>query len=159
MHTRTIATLSQLETANWFTNVGVPDSKSATVLSSWQDAVDHCGSPEWLDLCLEASNQYCERLVERSARRFADWNNVAAEVKGATIPLVRQKIETVVRAHNLPKTFEDCVQWDIMHVCMEAEYADVFPPGFFASQAFWYVKGHFPCGWDGDFPKGRLIIY
>jgi len=52
------------------------------------------------------------------------------------------------------------VQWEILGVCMEAEYADVYPPGFYASQAYWYVKGHFPCGWEGgEFPKGKLIIY
>ena len=51
------------------------------------------------------------------------------------------------------------VQWDILHVCMEAEYADVYPPGFYASQAYWYVKGHFPCGWQGEFPNGKLIVY
>jgi hypothetical protein len=55
--------------------------------------------------------------------------------------------------------FENMVQWDILHVCMEAEYADVYPPGFYASQAYWYVKGHYPCGWQGEFPKGKLIIY
>ena len=42
---------------------------------------------------------------------------------------------------------------------MEAEFADVYPPGFYASQAYWYVKGHFPCGWQGEFPNGTLIIY
>jgi len=55
--------------------------------------------------------------------------------------------------------FEHCVQWDILHVCMEAECADVFPAAYYASQAYWYVKGHFPCGWEGEFPKGKLIIY
>jgi hypothetical protein len=58
-----------------------------------------------------------------------------------------------------PRTFEDAVQWDILNVCMEAEYADIYPPGFYASQAYWYVKGHFPCGWQGNFPEGKLIMY
>jgi hypothetical protein len=35
----------------------------------------------------------------------------------------------------------------------------VYPPGFFASNAYWYIKGHFPCGWEGEFPKGTLVIY
>ena len=159
MHPRTLATLQTLETANWFANVGVQNTRSAIVLSSWQQAIRHCSSPEWQDLCLEAANQYCERLAEKSAVRFAEWNRIVLEVKQATVPLVHQKIEAVVRSHNLPNVFENCVQWDIVHVCMEAEYADVFPPGYFASQAYWYVKGHFPCGWEGEFPKGRLIIY
>jgi len=65
----------------------------------------------------------------------------------------------VVRENDLPKAFEDTVQWDIIHLCMEAEYADVYPPGFYASQGYWYAKGHFPCGWQGEFPLGTRIIY
>jgi hypothetical protein len=72
---------------------------------------------------------------------------------------VREKIRDVRTAHNLPQAFEDTVQWDILHLCMEAEYADVYPPGFYASQAYWYANGHFPCGWHGQFPEGTLIVY
>jgi len=159
MHPRTVATLDKLERAAWFSRVGVKDTDAAIVLSSWQEAIEHCGSLEWENHCLEGLNQYRERLVERSKDRFAKWNEIVDEVKETTVPFVRRKIESVVREHILPKVFEGMVQWDIMGVCMEAEYADVYPPGFFGSQAYWYVKGHFPCGWQGEFPKGLLIIY
>jgi hypothetical protein len=163
MHPRTVATLEQLEKANWFANVGtyagVEDRSKFILLSSWKEAIEHCGSVEWENLCLEAVNQYCERLVEQSKERFNKWNDIAIELKKTTEPFVRRKIEAVVRENSLPKVFENMVQWDILHVCMEAEYAEVYPPGFYASQAYWYTKGHYPCGWDGEFPKGRLIIY
>lgn len=42
---------------------------------------------------------------------------------------------------------------------MESEYADVYPPDFFAARAYWYRARHFPCGWNGDFPKATLVIY
>lgn len=160
MHPRTKATLEKLERADWFAHVGEKDTTDAIiVLSSWQEAVEHCSSVDWENLCLEACNQYCERLVERSKERFNQWNDIIGALKAVTIPFVQRKIKTVVREYELPKVFEDTVQWDILGVCAEAEYADVYPPGFYASQAFWYVKGHFPCGWKGEFPKGKLIIY
>jgi hypothetical protein len=84
---------------------------------------------------------------------------IAIELKKTTFPFVRRKIQIVVRENDLPKAFEDTVQWDIIHLCMEAEYADVYPPGFYASQGYWYAKGHFPCGWQGEFPLGTRIIY
>jgi hypothetical protein len=159
MHPMTAATLNELKGADWFSRVGVKDTKVAIVLSSWQEAIDHCSSPEWEDLCLEATNQYCERIVERSLERWGKWNETVDEVKRFTEPLILQKIMPVRQEFNLPDVFYFTVRWDILHVCMEAEYADVYPPGFYASQAYWYVKGHFPCGWDGEFPKGQLIIY
>jgi hypothetical protein len=159
MHPRTIVTLQELENAVWFSQVGVKDTEGAVVLSSWQEAVTHCGSIEWENLCLEAANQYRERLLERSKERFEKWNEIASEIRKITAPLVSLKIKPVIQDHSLPKAFENAVRWDILHLCMESEYADVYPPGFFAGNAYWYAKGHFPCGWKGVFPDGMPIIY
>jgi hypothetical protein len=159
VHPRTQATFAELEQAEWFAAVGVKDTSTAIVLSSWREAVAHCGSTTWQDTILEARNQYCERLAERSQARFNQWNEIVVPLKALTMPLVVRKTADVCSRHQLPKVFVDTVQWDILHVCMEAEYADVYPPGFYASQAYWYVKGHFPCGWQGEFPKGKLIVY
>jgi hypothetical protein len=65
----------------------------------------------------------------------------------------------VIDANSLGQAFVNAVRWDILHLAMEAGFADVYPPGFFASQAYWYACGHFPCGWRGKFPQGKLIIY
>ena len=159
MHPRTVATLNDLESAVWFVHVGQNDTGAAIVLRSWQEAITHCGSPEWKKLCLEAANQFAERLAERSPKRYEMWNEIVDDLKPITIPFVRRKTKLVVDQHHLPRIFEAVVQWDILHVCLEAEYADVFPPAFYASQAYWYMKGHFPCGWQGNFPEGKLIIY
>jgi hypothetical protein len=149
----------KLRQAEWFRNVGVRDTNAADVLGSWEEAVESCRSPEWEDLCLEAANQYCERLVERAPAEFERWNNVVFTVKPDSQALVREKTADVIAKNNLPKSFLQAVDWDILHLCMEAEFADVYPPGFFASQSYWYLNGHFPCGWKGAFPEGRLVIY
>src|SRR5262249_16185151 len=159
MHPRTIATLEELESADWFAHVGEQDTSAVIVLSSWPQAVERCASVEWENLCLEAANQYCERLVERSIDRVRQWNDIAIELKKTTVPFVKRKLEPVVRANDLPAVFEGTVQWDILHLCMEAEYADVYPPGFYASHGYWYVHGHFPCGWEGGLARGRLVVY
>lgn len=159
MNLRTIRTIDDLEKAAWFSCVGVKDTNAARVLVSWEEAIKSCDSVEWENLCLEAANQYRERLIERSKERFQKWNDIAREIRPTAIALVRRKTIQVIQANSLPKVFLDTVDWDIAHLLMEAEYADVYPPGFYASQAYWYVKGHFPCGWEGKFPEGRLIIF
>lgn len=159
MKPQTLAAVQQLENVEWFAKVGVKDAQKAIVLSSWEEAIEHCSSMEWENLCLEAQNQYCERLCERSKERFNQWNAMVETVKATTVPLVQRKTEAVVRRNNLPQVFENMVHWDILGVCMESEFSDVHPPGFFASNAYWYINGHFPCGWEGEFPKGMLVIY
>ena len=160
MHPRTEATIEQLRHERWFRNVGIRDAGAAEVLSSWKEAVESCSSPEWEELCLEAANQYRGRLLGKSAIEFSKWNERVSAIRPITKALVREKTKDVITDHQLPKVFLNTVDWDILHLCMEAEYADVYPPGFFASQAYWYMKGHFPCGWQGGpFPQGKLKIF
>jgi len=161
MHPRTAASLEKLEKANWFSQVGVDNTEGRVILvSSWQEAVSFCASLDTRNLWLEAVNQYRLRLLERSKERFLKWNEIANEMRPIVNELVGRKSEAVVRENLLPKAFTDHVRWDIIHLFIEAEYADVYPPGFFASKAYWYVAGHFPCGWHGRFPKeGNLIVY
>jgi len=125
-------------------------------VGSWPQAIEHCSSFDWE--CLRT--EYCERLAERSRERWKHWNEVVDEVKKFTIPLVDRKIKAVVREHDLPEIFRVRVRVDITALGLESEFADVCPLGFFAGNSYWYVKGHFPCGWSGGmFPKGRLVIY
>src|SRR5258708_3002783 len=149
MNSNTAAALQRLDEAEWFSCVGIKDTENTIVLSSWDEAIKHCSSLKWENLCLEATNQYRERLVERSRDRFVKWNDVGLGIRGVGKGLGDGKIGAVVGGHHLPNVFRQCVGWDIGHLCMEMEYADVFPPGFYSSQAYWYERGHFPCGWKG----------
>ncbi|WP_063571246.1 MULTISPECIES: hypothetical protein [Luteibacter] len=159
MHQRTALTLAELDTSEWFINVGKRESNRVSLLHDWSEAIASCEGDDWLDLLQEAASQYRSRLAEGDVERFRQWNEHVRELKTVTIPLVNRKTRSVVEANRLPKHFVDVVQWDILHVCMEAEYADVFQPGFFASQSYWYLNGHFPCGWTGRFPNGKLVVY
>src|SRR5580698_5580155 len=96
MHPRTIATLEKLSEAHWFNSVGVHDTKSAEVLSSWEVAIESCRSADWENLCLEAANQYRERLVERAPKEFAKWNDIVLGIKPAVIALVREKTKEII---------------------------------------------------------------
>ena len=31
--------------------------------------------------------------------------------------------------------------------------------GFYIHLMEWYRKGHWPCGWEGEYPDGKLIVY
>ena len=87
--------------------------------------------------------------------RLRLWNDTVDEVNKITRPLVGRKIAAIIRENNLPEIFNIQVNHDITLLCMEAEYADVCPPGFFTRIGYWYLNGHFPCGWWGAFPEGE----
>jgi hypothetical protein len=160
MHSRTIATLDRLEKASWFSRVGIKEGYDVAVVRSWSEAIYHCGSLAWEDCQLDAQNQYSAYLAQRSNKLWhRRWNDTVDEVKKTTRPLVDRKIATVVRDNNLPEVFKGQVNCAIIGFCMESEYADVCPPGFYTNLGHWYLNGHFPCGWWGMFPAGKLVVY
>jgi hypothetical protein len=134
MHSRTISTLDRLEKAPWFSRVGINEGYDVAVVRSWSEAIYHCGSSAWEDLQLDAQNQYCAHLAQRANERWnRTWNDTVDEVKKTTRPLVDRKIAVTVRENNLPEIFKSEVNHAIIGFCMESEYEDVCPPGFFTS--------------------------
>src|ERR1700687_4386008 len=119
MHSRTIATLDQLEKASWFSRVGINEGAGTAVVATWPEAMDRCDSSAWDDLQLEALNRYRVCIARRSAARLHLWNNTLDEVKKISRPLVDRKTAAVVREHALPDIFKIVVNWDITGFCME----------------------------------------
>ncbi len=159
MKPETLAAFDRLERADWFSALGQPREGPFVIVSSWEEALEQCGSDQWQDLILEAANRYSEAVARKDAERFRLWNMVAVEVRSVALPLVERTLRSVGAVNGLPKALEDAVRWDMIHFGLECEFSDVFPPGFFASQAYWYLNGRFPCGWRGDFPEGKLVLY
>ncbi len=128
-------------------------------VNSWDEAIESCSTLDWENLTLEAANQLRERIREKSKERFNQWNMICEIVKSFSDALVNDKIRGIMESNNIPEIFHRCVRWDILHLCMEAEYADIVKPSFFAALSFYYYNGHFPCGYSGTFPKGRFVVF
>jgi hypothetical protein len=100
-------------------------------------------------------------LHTNAGQRFRQWNDVVDAVKAVLHPLVKKKVTPVLRRLELPggpKAVEDCVRWDVLHACMELEYADVCRPGFGNGLMRWYLAGRFPCGWGELAADGKIRL-
>ena len=50
--------------------------------------------------------------------------------------------------------------WDLMHMTIERELVSQGKPGGFCSLLLQvYEAGHLPCGWEGEYPAGRILVY
>lgn len=159
MQLQTRKILDELAHLAWFRNVGQHDIETMLIVASWHEAIESCRSLSWENLQLEAANQYRARLLECSKEHFKLWNAIVTDVKPLVESLVERKIAVVVDINKFDKVFVDSVKWDILHLAVETEYADICSPGFFTILAQCYRSGHFPCGWQGNYPDGRLVIY
>ena len=156
MHPKTIAALEQLRTLDWFCNVGIVDTQEAKILSSWDEAIKSVSSFEWENFEIDRTGDFTEFLSIYHTNERNKWNKKIDETKPAIEDILINKNTFL---NKLPKDITDSVKWHILGYLMELEYSDICQPGFLSRQADWYFKGHFPCGWEGEWPGGRPIIY
>ena len=159
MLARTAKALELLNKADWFSRVGKPEAIPVKVLSSWDEAVDSSRSQPWRDLCLEMADIYLQKVLDKSTARFQTWMDAPREAEGAIRTLVEKKAAKVLPKITRPHDLLNTLFWDAGHLLIEVELSDVCPVNFYGDLARWYVKGRFPCGWDGKPPGGRLVIY
>ena len=162
MQQRTRDLLAALEGAEWFSTVGQPVPEpllnKVIVVSSWAEAVECCGSNSWENFTLEQRNLLTSYLHDHALDRYRGWNQIVDDVKAAMIPMVEQKIGSVVMEHALPEVVGHCVCWDVLGACMESEYADLRKLGFFTGLMGWYMRGRFPCGWGEIDRDGKIRL-
>ncbi|KAA3509177.1 hypothetical protein CPJ18_23250 [Agrobacterium rosae] len=108
---------------------------------------------------MEATNQLRERIKEIDVKRLNEWNAVVRIVKPFAEALSEEKTSGIFSDNEIHQVILGCVKWDILHLCMEAEYSDIVEPAFFSSLSYYYFNGHFPCGFSGSFPDGQFIVY
>jgi hypothetical protein len=159
------AFLRDLSSISWFASCGQPAilglSFVAQPVYSWQEAVAACQSEESRSANLEPRNELSSFLHAKYPRRFQHWNELTDEIKRTYItPLVSQVWQPFAGARGLPASFVDCVAWQVLAGAMENEYRQCEGlPIHFSHLLHIYRQGHFPCGWIGRWPEGKLLVF
>lgn len=156
---------TRLRAINWFTHCGEPGQFDLTMevepLAGWTEVMKSCSSESWEHVQLEAQNQLATWLHQNAREQDRTWNEVVARHKTAVIePLSREKWVPFQRANSLDARLVHCVEWDILGVLMTNSFLDTGHRCFFDLELLTvYEAGHFPCGWRGNWPDGRLLVF
>jgi len=160
MNPRTQTLLQTLENADWFSCVGKRDIADVNYAKSWLDAVSHCVGEDWKYVHREGRSIISSSVYKKSKTRCDQWNDTIDMLKNPVSKLVQRKAASVMELNHLPKEFGWSVAGDLINAALECEYSDVVDPGFFTTTIVdIYLKGHFPCGWEGKYPEGKLVVY
>ncbi|WP_017348345.1 hypothetical protein [Pantoea sp. A4] len=151
--------LDRIRNINWFSSVGEPvHILDGLLISDPIMAAHELSQPSWEDTTLEASNSISSYISMKYPSIFQGWNNVAKEAK--------HFFDSEVSL-NIPKLdgFDgelviQCIGWDVVHYFIEDFYKDKISGGLFFNRLISiYETGHLPCGFDGEWPLGRVMIY
>ncbi|MGB7160272.1 MAG: hypothetical protein WBD40_19550 [Tepidisphaeraceae bacterium] len=160
----TLQLIERIKGTELFINVGKPISDSTVDrVDFWRLAAKFSLTRIWYNVRLEARNRITSELSLRHSRRYQRWNDIVDETDELLLPTINAALERIQPAVKLkPRAwseFSDSVRVDFRGACHEADYSDVVPSDFYQNLMAWYMRGHFPCGWDGTMESGRLIVF
>ncbi|MDD1506181.1 hypothetical protein [Pseudomonas sp. CNPSo 3701] len=148
------AAIERLLGIDWFANIGKPSSLPGVRQIGQGELGSSLAGDAWEATTLEARNAITGRLARLHPGQYQAWNELAGQAKTALQPLWQK----------LPVDLADNavladLQWILHAYLMEAAYREALvPPLFFDSLIQVYEAGHIPCGWDGEWPSGQLVI-
>ena len=157
--------VSRINAINWFAQCGKALSLNLSMeierIHDWETALDSCKTLEWENVELNAQNQLTVWLCLYDSVNYQKWNDIVDQHKISVLnDLSKQTIVPFQLKHSLNIEFSQSVQWDILGALMANSYLSsghkVF---FFLELLMVYEAGHFPCGWLGEWPKGKLRVF
>lgn len=159
MNSKTNELLLRLEMTDWFNKAGQPLEASPDVVrvSTWVEALEVCAAQASDDARLEAQNELTVQLAALHGGIYRLWNDKVAELKPMVSKLMDKKLSQPAVRVRIPnaagKNFLDALRWELLGVCMAHEYEDVVSITKYRELfKYWFLAGHFPCGWIGEVP-------
>jgi len=153
---------ARLDAIFWFSRcglalpVGLPFD--CEPVPSWSEAAVLSGGEYWDWVTTEAGNMLTVYLDRFFRDEYQKWNGIVKHAKEVLTSGPWARVEAYAKEHQLEHFISSCVRWDTLNAVMEAAYERFNPPIFFLKLLEVYESGHFPCGWEGKFPKGRLLV-
>jgi hypothetical protein len=156
---------ARLRAIPWFAHSGQAFDLDLTMtkerVTDWPTAIASCKDPVWENVELEAQNQLTLWLHLHDHSHYQKWNDIVLAHKASVVnPLIEQAVIPFQEKHGLDIAFVHSVQWDILGALMENSYLGSGHKAFFFLELLMvYEAGHFPCGWVGEWPQGKLLVY
>lgn len=134
--------IDELENIPWLQNVGKDiDTAEVTQLLSWNEAWETLQNDNWI-------NASFHEHVDNMNPIWDIAYDKALEVVSKSIYC--HEFEDGV-------SVADAIAYDVAAAAVEISTRG--SSTFFSDLMKWYRCGHFPCGWDGQYPDGKLIVY
>jgi hypothetical protein len=149
----------------WFSRCGLAPTFDiplpAQPIHTWSEAVAALSATHWTNTTIDARNAFTAYLHKRFNRQFQFWNRITGEAKGQCVePLSVEIWRPFAMSRNANDALVHSIQWTVLAALMEHEYrACRGAPKFFLHLLDVYRDGHIPCGWEGAWPSGKLLVH
>lgn len=146
-----------LDKIEWFEHVGEPIDGGIAVIKTWEEALTIFGEDRRYNAngVLEAPCGRVDPIFEQMPEREVWWQKAREDVKPYTA--LYGWPDTLSRAHKdlMNENLYEFISMLLAEIIAEPEAECTY----FRDQLSWFHAGHFPCGWEGDWPNGRMRVF
>lgn len=146
----------------WLQRCGQIDSFGFDVeyLSSKCDVEKNINATKWENICLERKGDFTAYLLKNHKTEYNKyWNDVVRMVKEQYISKISEKVNIALLNCDLSVDILDDIKMNILLIFMLEYYSEYYSSDFYNKILEIYLAGHLPCGWIGEYPNGKFIVY
>jgi hypothetical protein len=155
---------NRLRAIRWLSASGTPFTGDLTMpvrqLSDSAAAFEARADVVWENAELEAQNQLSMWLSKNAPADDQRWNELVENHKRETLAALEPAWAQCQATWGLPKVALDSFRWDTLNALMANSYLYTGHSSFFFLELLTvYEAGHWPCGWEGQWPDGVLLVF
>lgn len=163
-HRKVKAFIGKVAETESYRSVGqpIPDD-SAIQVHDWKEALASASSLEWENFLTDRHNERDD--CNSDNEEDGDAHNVfVRKVRSNLSRALKPKVEPLLLDKEDQETVLKWTRSNMIGICIALAYCEVVDQTWTNELGRWYLRGHFPCGWKGDWPEGgkrngKIIVY
>ena len=126
----------------------------------YNKAIRTITSTDWENICLEERGNITGHLAVYNKDVYnKNWNQLAKKIKSEVLPQILEKIREGISIKCLPESVIEDIKFNLVTILISDSFSDYYKSDFYNRMFRIYTSGHLPCGWEGEFPSGQIIVY
>jgi hypothetical protein len=162
VQSQALRALSEFDAAPLFSKCGASiESPGVNTIQvqNWESVLESIRTVEWENAGIDTANLLRHQIRTHDPVQLNLWNDRVVDIKPQLEEVVYRKLTPWMQSRTLPPKVVNVVRWDLLHLCMYEGHKPYVSVPFYDEMRAWYLAGHLPCGWQGDFPAGQMMVY
>jgi hypothetical protein len=161
MRNETLELLAKVRDAGLLERIGHPvNDATVSQVFSWPDALRYNEQSEWYNTAaVDFRNDFARVFYRVFTDEPSPWNPTVKKIRTIVDPLFDLRMRPLAIQHNLPEDVYSISRIIVVLACMELEFPAIECKKVYTMLLGWLLQGHYPCGWEGEYPAGHLVVF
>lgn len=129
-------------------------------LISKSDVEKNINGIKWENLCIDRRGDFTTYLFKNHKLEYnKNWNDEVREIKEKYIPMISEKVSIALTNNGMVSNILNGINMNLLSIFMLEYFSEYYSCDFYNKMLEIYLAGHLPCGWAGEYPNGKFVVY